>query len=926
MTAEFYDRSPPSTSLDPVAEQRNGSIISSLFRQLTTSIALRSVLPDATDFVVVLAVQRYLGDLGNNSGSGSASSYFYDVTVTDRVCQVKCHLAPDLNSLVHGNCLRAGCEIRITRCSLVYDEKRLNHCFLQIEGLELGASEHAPGLNVPDLATVPLLGLTASQRGRDLLRTLQPNTPLKGGRAHYLPLWNNNDPHGGEWNAKRPPAPKVAFEAFGLISLHGLARTWRSKVEFPRLLVRVMHKSRLRYYGRPGMKMDFPYQAYLEVADQSGMMPLVLWNSLCPDWYQSLHIGTVLLLQHYSMKQSYQRRTWATPCDPQMKSFRTAEICLNPRDPRAEIQIVPTEQIKPEWMLPDIKYNFITRLELDKLPDAYTCDVIGLVTFVGRCQRIRREGGSEDFYLYRWVHALDGSTEQPFVLELFATSQPETFQQIHPMTYLVCTQMRVVREFRPAGAITNVPYLTTSNESQIYISGYHKGQPYTRNPKVQRFIQWIKGQREKDVLKKSVVGGYYSFPPAPALFQDYCKNLDAEPILTSTSELKKEIESLHYREHRQIILQGTIVAVRYVCHASSTGRLGVEQVQGARDRQDLSLQKDKAFSVSSSAPVRPEEHLETNTSSSHSTGELQAVPVKSQRRQSSPVLKHYVLRHRYPLRDLQKTYYSKCAARKPLREKLLDPSKGLLKNKNKNRQRAPSLKRPATSQVSEQDVDVTVSGKGFPRGAEKLVPADEDEHGRCKAEPAANGTSRYTWKSTTWPEIREHLSEHLHFGQLLPESIPRKFDYKHRDFLMRQYNLQASVYRPCTATSKKDLQSFGSACNHGYYSVTIVGVNHQVAVDVVFLPAVMSHEDHRMLGLSMDIHDNTLASIMASGYIRREQPTDNNQQKPMSSSPDQIIRTAVDLDSLHVVCVLDVCHHGGDMAEVILNKIYKVTE
>lgn len=36
--------------------------------------------------------------------------------------------------------------------------------------------------------------------------------------------------------------------------------TWRSRIHFHPLLVRVLHKSRLRYYGKPEKKMDVPYQ------------------------------------------------------------------------------------------------------------------------------------------------------------------------------------------------------------------------------------------------------------------------------------------------------------------------------------------------------------------------------------------------------------------------------------------------------------------------------------------------------------------------------------------------------------------------------------------------------------------------------------------------------------------------------------------
>lgn len=43
-------------------------------------------------------------------------------------------------------------------------------------------------------------------------------------------------------------------------SLGQLEMTWRSRVHFHPLLVRVLHKSRLRYYGKPEKKLDMPYQ------------------------------------------------------------------------------------------------------------------------------------------------------------------------------------------------------------------------------------------------------------------------------------------------------------------------------------------------------------------------------------------------------------------------------------------------------------------------------------------------------------------------------------------------------------------------------------------------------------------------------------------------------------------------------------------
>ncbi|KAF7244880.1 RPA-related protein RADX, partial [Varanus komodoensis] len=102
------------------------------------------------------------------------------------------------------------------------------------------------------------------------------------------------------------------------------------------------------------------------------------------------------------------------------------------RDPPTKINIIPENKVKVEWKLPEVKYRFITRSELDNLPNNHSCDIIGLVQYVGRTERTRKREHGEDFWIHRWVHVVDGTSEQPFILELFATSQPEIFEQIHP--------------------------------------------------------------------------------------------------------------------------------------------------------------------------------------------------------------------------------------------------------------------------------------------------------------------------------------------------------------------------------------------------------------------------------------------------------------------------------------------------------------
>uniref|UniRef100_A0A8C3AGK2 RPA1 related single stranded DNA binding protein n=1 Tax=Cyclopterus lumpus TaxID=8103 RepID=A0A8C3AGK2_CYCLU len=277
--------------------------------------------------VAVVALQRYLSEK-----SEGLDSYSYDVTVTDGVWRAKCLVHPSLNGLVHSNSLRTGGDIDITQCSFVYDERVLGHGYICVEKLRCGAERSALLSRVKDVGALPML----VRRGMECSAALRSDAPLQVSRKHYLSLWNNDDPEGDIWTS--------GFSKITLLcSLESCFRkTWKP---LP-LLVKIIHKSRLRYYGKFELKIDYPYQAYFEVADQSGTMSLVLWNELCPEFYQSLSVGTVLYIQNYTLKQSYSNRSH--PSEPQCIAGLNVispcvcfqEICLNPRNPISFLTLI----------------------------------------------------------------------------------------------------------------------------------------------------------------------------------------------------------------------------------------------------------------------------------------------------------------------------------------------------------------------------------------------------------------------------------------------------------------------------------------------------------------------------------------------------------------------------------------------------------
>uniref|UniRef100_A0A2K6FWG6 RPA1 related single stranded DNA binding protein, X-linked n=1 Tax=Propithecus coquereli TaxID=379532 RepID=A0A2K6FWG6_PROCO len=421
------------------------------------------VTPSEVVPVFVLAVQRYLLEDEPRDTVPKPPLYCYDVTISDGVYREKCYLDPSLNFLVHQNILKVGIEMRICRVSCLYNEKRLGQGILCIDNVRCGDTSDAISVETPF---------------RNRAHGEKPERPLRGGKSHYLALWNNEDPYGDIWLTDKQPE-EHNFSDTKIISLSRLEMTWANRRSFPALLVRILHKSKLRYYGKPDKKMIEPYQTFLEVADSSGTVSVIMWNALCPEWYKSLRVGLVLLLQDYSVKKSYPFRMQPIPVDPEIKLISTMEICLNLRDPPTNIIIIPEKQVKPEWRLPRLNHRFITRSELDDMPINHICDVIGILVFVGRVQRSKKKENGEDFWSYRWIHIADGTSELPFIVELFSTSQPEVFENISPTTYFACTQLRVVRN---DAQVPKLLYLTTTNESRVFITG-HKGQPYTYDAK-----------------------------------------------------------------------------------------------------------------------------------------------------------------------------------------------------------------------------------------------------------------------------------------------------------------------------------------------------------------------------------------------------------------------------------------------------------
>ncbi|GAB1303157.1 RPA-related protein RADX [Apodemus speciosus] len=781
--------------------QRHRSWIQKVIEQITGSprqcVTLSEVVP-----VTVLAVQRYLLEDEPRDTVPKLPLYCYDVTISDGVYQEKCYLDPSLNFLVYQNILKVGIEMRISRVSCLYNEKRLGQGILCIDKVHCGE---------------PLDVISVETPFRNRAHEEKPERPLRGGRSHYLALWNNEDPYGDIWKTNKQPE-EFNFNNTKIISLSHLEMTWNNRKNFPALLVRILHKSKLRYYGKPNKKMIEPYQTYLEVADSSGMVSVIMWNALCPEWYKSLRVGLILLLQDYSVKKSYPLRIQPDPVDPQMKLISTMEICLNLRDPPTNIVIIPEKQLKSEWKLPKLINRFITRSELDDMPENSICDVIGMLCFVGRVQRSKKK---ENTYVVQEI-----KTRTPCILDKPSTNYAAS--QVPIQTYFVCTQLKVVRNN------TQVPkllFLTTTNESRVLITG-HRGHPYTYDTKAKSIIHWIKTKTNLEA-KNTVIGGYYPYPPVPETFSKYSRFIKAESLLTTISEVRNVIEDLQYREQKRIAIQGIITAIKYIPYNHSAG--GAPAPEAHRN----------ASQPSTSQAAGKEGHC-------HERGSKRSQddrPIGSQHFPSTSMV------------------LSLSAKRKILQGPSANP--------------VPVPQPHSSAQM---------------KGNKPNIPSRENS--------AANATGKSRriindrWESQLWRDKKYSLRDHLHYGHVDPESIPRKFILEHEKFLTQQFNSQPAKYIPPEGKPPK-LDDFPSARSLGHFEVTILGLNHEIAIDVAFLP-MYSPEDVQTSQI-----DTFLTCMNYSCVYPPEAPVSGRLRDPKAVAGD-IVKAAADLDRVHIIGILDI--------------------
>ncbi|KAJ8281914.1 hypothetical protein COCON_G00044330 [Conger conger] len=819
----------------------------------------------------LLSIDRYGKDLGFGIFFPEAihtSDSLYDATVSDGDCKLRVTIHPGLNPLVDKNELRCGCQLRNVTFSRVIGLDGRNegdgcptYRVMNLEvDLDAGFDAGLEAFCGIDIDALPWFGLEGDSRPSLL--------PLRARRSSYLPMWNNHDYYGDMWKYTAPiqpvanPASDSGEDTEDLqptVTLREVRQAFlcRSRVVKGILIVRIIHKSRLFYYGKAERNCECPYKAMFEVADRSGQATVVLWNTLCMDWYRCVHPGSTLRLARYRVKESYNSRTGERPKDD-------IEISLNSRNPSADISLIPKSDVLPQWHLPHTPYTFSCAKEILTCPVGSTCDVIGLVVFVGRPERTRnKDSQGVELWEYRWLQLEDGTTEQPVMVKLFSTSQPEMHSNIHPMTILVCTNVQLMR-VSPDRA-TSFQYLTNTSLTQVYStgSGHHSTMPYRRLRPVRQFVQWVQTVDENQLLSRAVIGGFFTYPPLPVSLEKYMRDRNGEPGLVTGAELRREVEKLQYRESRTFAIQATVSAVSHVGS-------GECEEEGCSALSNWTGQLSSTSSTCSRVPL-------THPSSPSSV----------------------TLSPRSPrLRARQGPFGCGQSAKRRLFHTAEPPRKRLALPLHSNQQ--TDLEEDADRDFSLWDASMEFLNK--------TEEADSDE-GEDEEEDSGSASSFVTAASSPGSPRQCALGQ----ARAASETVPRRFCPTRRLVQTAAVGLQPACLQE--ALPQRKLDTFAPAdCYHGHYTLTLRALTDGGMVDALFLPGSPGNLHWRPYPHP---HNNSWENTLTHGSFSPSAPP---------PSPSDLIAMATQLTSQRLVCVLEVCQLGSGRVEVVLSRAFPLKD
>lgn len=512
----------------------------------------------------VVAIHRYLSDpkhwsqIGVTGGQGQLLDVI-QLTVSDYTHKMKVVLSSELNRLVQACKLQVGHTVSIKKCRLHFDETDLSGGNVVIvEDIEVtGFKELEDPAELSNLKWCD-----------DCCHLEQMDLPMTSSRGYYASVWSSMEMHGNIWKTQVPTVNDLgSTRVEDIYSIKDLAKKWSTvKIANPVLLVKVLQKSRMIHYAKPGKNDKWPFQAHLMIGDKTGACTAVLWNAMCPDFYFCIQEGTILLLKKFTVKKSFQLSTRFRPVVPSTQVF-DIDINLNSHHPESEVRIFDPHKLPDEIELPPLHHNFATRKQAGCLPNNYVCDITGLVTYVGRYERepMNSKFGvdSGGFWVRRWIQLIDETSPKPFYLQLYRIAEGMTDLDIHPGIKLVCSHVRLVQnlDHLVTSHTSRLVFLTTTAESQISVLDPTVYKELKTETVIERLWKWSSTRDCKIRLADSTVGGYINFPPLPDSVESLKTSVKDAQVVAS-GDWETVFTGLSYRENRQILVQATMVHIK----------------------------------------------------------------------------------------------------------------------------------------------------------------------------------------------------------------------------------------------------------------------------------------------------------------------------------------------------------------------------
>ncbi|KAK3587732.1 hypothetical protein CHS0354_042688 [Potamilus streckersoni] len=508
----------------------------------------------------VVSINRYLSDPQHVSQTGNASSQHldvYELTITDFKHKTKVLLSSNLYRLVQLNQLWVGCAVKFTSCQMFFDEADLSgKTVIVVNNLDVTGHED---VDAEEVKKIPWCSDSPEVEKLDL--------PLTSSRGYYLSLWSSMEMRGEIWKTSVSLSKNLGGAGEKIYVIKEVAQKWTFIRHInPVLVVRVLLKSRVIHYAKPGKNDKWPFQAHLLVADESGACTAVLWNAMCPEIYHGISEGSILLLRKYNVKKSFQTIPRFRPAHYPLELY-DIDININSHHPATEITILDPDAVPDDLTLPDVQYNFLSRKSISFLPDNFVCDVIGVVTYIGRYERepIQNKHGHDSggFWIKLWIHLRDDTSPHFFYIQLYRVAEGHARPDIVPGQLLVCRHLRVIQglESMSTSRDKRYVYLTSTAETQVTTFNKNVDMKLQSVDRVQEVIRWSETVDIRKLTECSVIGGYFAYPICPSSVKGI-QNLYKDLAMTSSQDWTTLVKGLSYRECRRVLVQAVMVQVQ----------------------------------------------------------------------------------------------------------------------------------------------------------------------------------------------------------------------------------------------------------------------------------------------------------------------------------------------------------------------------